>query len=809
MFRALNFRSATTIFRRSPGFAAVAILILALGIGANTAIFSLVDTVLIRPLRYKDPDRLAMFWQSVPARHLARIPVSRADFADLQQQKRSFEGVAAMFIDKEEFGLTGAGDPEQVRGMPVTANLFPLLGVQPFLGRDFLPSEEKPGQDNKVILSYGLWQRRFGGDRSVIGRVIVLDRTPRTVVGVMPRGFSFPPPIRLGVGDIPAGKELWVPCIIDRTNREYHPLAVIGRLKPGVAVKEANTEAITFAAALSKAYPQTNGGIGASVSPLDDLVVSSVRPALLVLFGAVGCVLLIACVNVANLLLTRSAGRRKELAVRAALGANRADLIKQMLLENFALAIPGGALGALLALWAIDLLRTLPNVNLPRIDELSASLSMFIFAAVLALITGLAAGLVPALNATRIDINDSLKNSSRTLAGSRQTMLRSALVVCQISLALLLLSGAGLLIRSFQQLLSVDPGFRTDNVLAMELRLPDSRYDTDQKLNAFGNAVLDRIRALPGVQSVGLVNSLPIVGFQGASLISIEGQPVRKTMGEGILVGQRVATPGYLATLKTPLLAGRYFNDHDIEGAPKVAIVNEALVNRYFHGANPLGKRIRIEDRDWQTIVGVTASMHHEGLGADAEPELFTPFAQNPWSVMSLVIRTSGNPENLASAVRGAVWAVDKEQPISRMVTMDRILEDSLAGRRLNLALLGSFAAVALLLALIGIYGVVSYTVVQRTSEIAVRMALGAQKSSVWKLILAQASALSAIAIAIGLGASLVLTRWMSSLLFRVEPIDPLTLGTVAALVFATALLASSLPAQRATRIDPMQALRD
>jgi putative ABC transport system permease protein len=777
----------------------------------------LLDTVLLRPLPYHDAARLVMLWQSLPAQRLAQVPVSQADFADFQKQSRSFENMAAIYIDKEEFGLTGSGDPEQVRGMPISTNLFSILGVQPMLGRDFLPGEDQAGSDNKVILSYGLWQRRFGGDRGVIGKTITLDRQPRIVVGVMPRGFNFPPPMHLGVGGVSAGKELWVPCVLDKANRDYHPLGVVARLKPGVSVREASAEANTLARTLAKAYPTTNDGvgandgIGANVASMQEQVVSNIRPALIVLFGAVGCVLLIACVNVANLLLARSAGRRKELAVRAALGASRGDLIRQMLLENFALAIPGGVLGLLLALWSTDLLRSLTKSNLPRLDELSANPAVLAFAAALSLLTGLAAGLVPAFSASRVDLNDSLKVASRTLAGARHNTLRNTLAIAQISLALLLLTGAGLLIRSFQQLLHVDPGFQSNNLLAMELRLPRLRYDKAVQLAAFETQLLERIRALSGVVSAGVVNSLPVAGFQAATIISIEGRPSPKTFAAGMLVGQRVISPDYFATMHTPFLAGRDFSTRDAQGAPKVAIVNQALATRYFPSENPLGKRIKIDEdgEEWQTIVGIAASMRHSGLGADADPEIFSPYLQNPWTSMAVVVRTRGNPEDLSATVRSQLWAIDKDQPISRMSTMDRILADSLAGRRLNLALLASFAGVALLLALIGIYGVISYAVVERTSEIAIRMALGAQRSSVWKLVLRQGAALSAAGIAIGMVASLALTRFMSTMLFQVRPIDPVTLASVAAVVLATALLATFLPARRATRIDPMEALRD
>jgi putative ABC transport system permease protein len=806
-----NFRYAVNILRRSPGFASAAVLILGLGIGANTAIFSLVDTVLLRPMQYRDPSRLVMLWQSVAAQGLAQVPVSQADFADLQKQTHSFDDMAALYIDKEEFGLTGQGDAEQLRGMPVSTNLFSILGVQPVLGRDFLPVEDQAGNENKVILSYGLWQRRFGGDRGIVGRAITIDRQPSIVVGVMPRGFNFPPPMRLGIGEVSSGKELWVPAVLDKSNRDYHPLSVVARLRPGVSLEQANAEISTVAQALAKAYPKSNDGVGANVFRMQEEVVSNVRPALLVLFGAVGCVLLIACVNVANLLLARSAGRRKELAVRAALGASRADLIKQMLAENFALSIPGGALGILLAIWGTGLLRSLSKVNLPRLDELSVNPTMLAFAAGLSILTGLMAGLAPALSASRVDLNESLKAVSRTLSGARHNTLRNGLVICQISLALLLLTGAGLLIRSFQQLLHVDPGFQSSNLLTMELRLPRSRYDTSARLVAFEEQVLNRIRSLSGTVSAGVVNSLPIAGFQGASMIAIEGRPAPKSLAAGMIVGQRVVSPDYFKTMGSPLVAGRDFTDRDAEPAPRVAIINQALAHRYFPNEDPLGKRIKIDEpgEPWQTIVGVTGSVHHSGLNLEADPEIFSPYLQNPWSSMGFVVRTHGNPEGLEAAVRSQLWAVDKDQPISHMATMDQILADSLAGRRLNLILLGSFASVALILALIGIYGVMSYAVLQRTGEIAIRMALGAQRASVWALVVSQGAALGVAGIFIGVIASVAFTRLMSSMLFQVRSLDPVTIAVMSVVVQATALLASFIPARRATRIDPMAALRD
>ena len=811
MFTTYNLRYSRHMFRRNPGFACLAILILALGIGANTAIFSLVDTVVLRPLPYRDPGRLVMIWQSMKARGLNQVPVSQADFSDLRKRARSFDGLAAMSLDKPEYALAGAGDPEQVQGIAVTANLFSMLGVQPAIGRDFLPGEDTVGNARKVILSHGLWQRRFGGDPTLVGKTIMIDRQPFAVVGIMPRGFSFPPQMKFGLGSVPSGRDLWVPYVLNEANRDYHPLGVVGRLKSGVSVDQGRAEVGTIAHALEQSFPKSNSGVGATVSGMLEQVVWNVRPALLVLLGAVACVLLIACVNVANLLLARAASRRKELAMRTALGARRRDLIQQMLIENFALALPGGALGVLLAAWATDLLRAVPNSGLPRLGELSVSTAELAYAACLVMITGFATGLIPALTASRIDLSDSLKQGSRTVTGSRRHRLRDALVICQIALALVLLTGAGLLIRSFRQLLEIDPGFRSNNLLTMELRVPYSRYDQQWKVAEFQTQLLDRIRAVKGVESVGSVNTLPIVGFQGASLLRLEGRPTEKSPANGVMVGQRAISPGYFTTMGIPMRAGRDLSAQDTKAALPVAIVNQSTANRYFPGENPIGKRIMIDqpNQPWRTIVGIVGDVRHSDLSVQADPELFLPYLQDSWWVMAFVVRTHGDPEQLAPAVRSQLWSIDKEQPVSRMSTMDRILSDSLAGRRLTLTLLGSFAGGALLLALIGIYGVISYMVVQRSGEIAIRIALGAQRSEVWKLVVLHGAGLAAIGIVAGMLASLGLTRWMASMLFQVRPMDPVTIASVIAVVMSTSILASYLPALRATRIDPIEALRD
>jgi putative ABC transport system permease protein len=796
---------ALRLLRKSPGFTALVTLILALGIGANTAIFSVVDTVLFHPLPYRDSNRLVMLWQTVPSKGLPQVPVSQADFFDFRDASKTLDRMAALYLDKDEYSITGIGDPEQVRGVAVSANMFSLLGIAPVLGRDFLPNEDQAGNDRKVILSHGFWQRHFGGDRSVIGRSLMLDGNSHVIVGVMPRGFEFPMP----TAENP-GKELWVPSVLNRSNRDYHPLGVVAHLSPGASVEQARTEVSTIAARLAAEYAKSNGGVGAKVYPMLESVVSSARPALLLLLAGVGCVLLIACVNIANLLLARSTLRRKEMAVRAALGAGRTELLKQILTENMMLALFGGCAGVLLAVWSVNLLRFFADAGVPRLAEVEVDWRMAAFAAGLSLLTGLLTGLLPALTASRIDINESLKEAGRALAGARHTRVRNVLAVAEIGLALVLLVAAGLLIRSFGRLLNVDPGFKPDNVLTADVRVPRSRYPNQKKIAAFETELLDRASKLPGVSSVATMNSLPIVGFQGATLFRIEGRPAPQQIADSPLASQRVISPGYFRTMGIPLRNGREFTDRD-NGAVGVIIISQSIANRYFPGEDPIGKRMQLDDpkEPWLTIVGVAGDVHQFGLAADSGLAMYVPYLQETWTVMSLVLRAQSHPEALAAAVRAQVSAIDRDQPVANITTLDKIVAGSLSARRFQLMLLGTFAGVALMLALIGIYGVISYSVFHRTNEIAIRMALGARPADVLKNVLLHGMTLAAIGIGTGLTAALLVTRWMTGLLFQVRPADPVTLFAVSAAVLATALLASYLPARRATRIDPVSALRE
>ena len=777
------------------------VLILALGIGANTVIFSVVDTVLFRPLPYRDASRLVMFWQTIPGKGLHQLPVSQADFYDFRATSKTLEQMATIYLDKSDFAITGLGDPQQVHGMAVSANLFSTLGVAPALGRDFRPDEDEAGNERKVILSHSFWQRQFGGDRSVIGRTLTLDGNVHTIVGVMPRGFEF---------STEPGREVWVPWVLNRANRDYHPLGVVARLRGSATVEQARGEVSTIAAQLAQEYSKSNAGVGATVYPMLELVVSASRPALLMLLAGVGCVLLIACVNVANLLLARSTLRRKEMAVRAALGAGRGELLKQILFENMLLALVGGFGGVLFAIWGVSLLRFFGDAGVPRLAEVEVDWRMLAFALGLSLLTGLLTGLLPAFTASRIDLNESLKEAGRSLAGTRHNRVRNTLAVAEIGLALVLLVAAGLLIRSFVRVLNVDPGFQPNHVLTADVRLPLSKYPTEKQIAAFETELLERVTNLPGVVSAGAVNSLPIVGFQGATLFRIEGRPVPQSLAESALASQRVVSPGYFKTMGIPLHAGRDFSSRD-NGTVPVIIISQSIASRHFPATGPIGKRMQLDDprQPWLTIVGVAGDVRQFGLAADSGLAMYVPYLQESWSVMSLVVRTQSNPETLARAVREQVWAIDRDQPVANITTLDKIVANSVSARRFQLILLGAFSAVALMLALVGIYGVISYSVFHRSNEIAIRMALGARPADVLKNVLAHGMTLAAIGVGAGLIAAMAVTRWMTGLLFEVHPTDPATLAAVSAAVLVTALAASYLPARRATKIDPATALRD
>ncbi|MEK6299557.1 MAG: ABC transporter permease [Acidobacteriota bacterium] len=810
-----DLRYGSRMLLKRPGFTAVAVLALALGIGANSAIFSVVNGVVLRALPYKDPEALMMVWNRRPLLQaqagMNEFPVSAADFVEWRDQNQVFEQIAAFHT--QPFNITGAGEPEFLGGVRSSAGLFSLLGVEAKLGRTFLPEEDQPGAGHVVILSPGLWERRFGSDPQIIGQKLTLNDEPYTVIGVMPPGFQFP-----RKGEMPAGYQFprqadlytplaWTPAQVGNRGRNF--LAVVGRLKPQVGIAQAQAGMHEIAERLTQQYPQFNSNKEVFIVPLHQQVIGKVRTALLVLLGAVAFVLLIACANVANLLLARAASRQKEIAIRTALGASRWRVIRQLLTESVLLSLAGGTLGLLLAMWGIDLLLAISPANLPRVDAIGVDGRVFGFTLAISLLTGIVFGLVPAIQASKPDVNEALKEGGRASSVSHNRF-RGALVVSEVALSLVLLIGAGLMIRSFVRLLNSSPGLDPENVLTLDVGLPRTKYTGPQQV-AFFQQVIERLRALPGVKSAGAVYPLPLSGAEEGMGFGIEGR-ADSAPGERYNAGPRWVSPGYFNTMGIALMKGRELSERDGGDSPRVLLINEAMAARYFPDEDPIGKRVAFDQvnnaPNWREIVGVVGDVKHSAMDSDPKPEMYFPFTQYPSFFMTLVVRTSGDPLNLVAAARSEVLAVEKNQPISNVHTMEELLSNSIAQRRFNMLLLSVFAGVALLLAAVGIYGVMSYSVAQRTHELGVRMALGARTSHVLALVVKQGMTLALIGVGIGLAASFALTRVMASLLYGVSATDPLTFSVIALVLASVAFLACYLPARRATKVDPMVALR-
>jgi len=797
-----DLRFSLRMLVKNPGFTAVAAITLALGIGANTAIFSVVNAVLLRPLPYRDPSRLVLMNES--SKQLPDMSVSYPNYLDWRDRSRSFERIAA--VQPAQYTLSGVERPERLGGWNVTADFFPTLGIAPLVGRDLTAQDDRPGAPPVALLTYGLWQRRFGGDRSVVGRALTLSGRSVAVIGVLPRQFRF------YYGDA----DLFLPLGLDSDrlkDRDEHPgIYVVARLRPGATAQTAFADMDAIARGLEKEHPESNSGNRVAVKLLQDDVVSILRPVLVVLAGAVGFVLLIACANVANLLLARASTREKEIAIRRALGASRRRVLRQVLTESALLSLAGGGLGLLLAAWLSDVLLSLIPAGLPRMDEVRLDATVLGFTLVLSLLTGLVFGIAPAWQASRSDVLEPLKETARgSSSGRGQQRFRSVLVVSEVALALVLLAGAGLMARSFERLQEVRPGFRPGNVLSAQLVLPELKYKTKAEINSFADRLVARVEALPGVEAAGTVNPLPLTQEGWQTDYQIEGRPV-PARGEAPNSDYHVVSGAYFKAMGIPLVRGRLFDDSDREDTTPVVLVNETLARRWWPAGDAVGKRMRTGSVDqpgpWMTVAGVVGDVRQYGLDQEQKTQFYRTERQVALHPMSLVLRAQGDPEALASALRGAVQSIDPDQPIYNVRSMDSLLATTLAPRRLSLLLLATFAVTALLLAGVGIYGVLAYSVTQRTHEIGIRMALGARRADVLVMVLRQGLRLVLAGAALGVAAAFGLTRLMSSLLFGVSPTDPATLGAVCLVLVGVALLACLVPARRASGVDPMIALR-
>jgi predicted permease len=803
------------VLRKSPGFAAIAVIVLALGIGANTAIFSVVNAVLLRPLPYRDPSRLLQVWHVPPPKNfpgMSIFAVSPANYLDWERENHVFQSMAIYGF--RSFNITGTDQPQALQASAVSQQFYSTLGVQPLLGRTFTPGEEQAGHDQVVILGYALWKSSFGGNPHVVGTSIRLDDQPYTVVGVMPPNFKFP--------DF---AQLWTPLgwtDQERAVRGNHNYLVIGRLKSGASMQQAQAEMNTISARLQQQYPADDAGWGAVLVPLREQLVGDVRPALLVLLGAVAFVLLIACANVANLVLARTVTRRRELAIRAALGATRVRMLREVLAETVVLAVAGGALGLLLAHFGVRLIVDFLAGQLPRAAEISLDVSVLAFTLGISVIAGILAGLVPAWRYTRndFDVHEALKQASgRTETEAGGTRTRGALVVCEVALSLMLLAGAGLMIRSLWALRNTDPGFDPHNVLTMTLPTSAVRYPGIEPMILHYQQVLRRVRAVPGVVYAGATDALPLSGNGSTQPVSIEGQPVRP-MSEQPEVGVRMSTPGYLEAMRVPLVRGRLINDTDISGRPPVAVINQAMAKQFWPHDDPIGKRFTLTFFPGITreVVGVVANSKMDALNiAQSQSMIYLPLAQltmppgQVWHgfAVSLAVRTATDPGSAAAAITHAVHEVDAAQPVMQVETMDSIVADSLSQQRFNMLLLAAFAGLALLLAAVGIYSVLSYSVRRRVREIGIRMALGAQIGDVLRLVLLEGMRPTLLGLAIGVAGALVLGRVVSRLIYGVSAADPATFAAVSALLAAVAAAASLIPAYRATRVEPVKTLRE
>ena len=790
-----------------PGFSAIVILTLALGIGANTALFSVVNAVLLEPLPFSEPDRLVRLWSAYPERDIELGTTSPLDLDDWRSQSVAFENMAGFpNIRLRGFVLTGGDSPEEIETVFVTEGFFETLAVVPQLGRTLSSDDHVEGNNQVVVLSHGAWQRRFGADPGIVGGTVNLSGSPFTVIGVMPPSFEYPY----------ADAEMWAPLSLIPDDgvprrRFVRWLSVVARLAPGASIEQAQAEMNTVAGRLAREYPEANEGLtGVTLRPLHEQMVGDVRTAMLTVFAAVGFVLLIGCANIANLLLARSEGRRREIAVRVALGAGRGRLLRQLLTESVVLALCGGIIGLALSIWGVRALVAMAPEEIPRLSSVSIDASVLLFTGAMALMTGLAFGLVPALRAAASDPHDALKEGVRgSSAGGGRHAFRGFLVTAEIALVVVLAIGAGLLIRTYSRLLQVDPGIDSSNLLTLSVTAQSYKYPESEQFVAFFEEVIAAVREAPGVEGAAMIRPMPLRAdtFSGESFrFSIPGQP-EMPAGEERSAVLRFASPGYFKTMGIPMMAGRDFTSRDDRESPLVLVVNKTAADRYWPDEDPVGQKIQVGDSNAE-IIGVVGDVRQLSLAQEPSPAVYSAFTQISRVGMTLVVRTTGDPLATLATVQNAIWEVDPDQPITQMATMGDLVLSSVAQPRFSMSLLAIFAALALLLAAVGIYGVISYSVSQRTHEIGLRMALGAETGDVLKLIVRHGLFLASLGIGIGLVGAFLVTRLMESLLYGVAALDVTTFAFVAVLLGVVALLATTVPALRAARVDPMVSLR-
>lgn len=800
----------------TPGFSFVAIITVALAIGANTTVFSLVNALLLRPLPYKNPQELVLLWEKFSAQGLDQIPVSAPEYLDYEKDLKSLEIAGFDYVD---LNLTAGEMPERIAGAVVTPSVFSVLGVEPIRGRAFTKTEFGEGNDNVVVVSERLWKRRFNSDPEFVGKQLSLNGRSFTVIGIMSEGFQFPLPLfNVQGGTFGQQVDIWKPIAFsknDLESRGSRSYGIVGRLKPGVSLLQAQAEVDTVITSWLPRFPdnyEPATRFGGTLYKFHDQVVGGMRTALVILLGAVALVLLIACANLTTMLLARAGAREREFAIRVALGAGPARLLRQMLTESVLLAVIGGLAGVLLAIWGLDLLRALGSHTVPRIAEANLDLRVLLVTLVASIFTGILFGLVPALASSKPELTEALKEGGRgSTTGTRRNRVRNALVISEVALALVLLVGAGLLLKSFARLQNVDPGFDPRNVLSMEVSLPVAKYPRGKPVTDFYAEIIRRVQTLPGVEAVALTSILPLSGTNSDSSFAIEG---RDPTQEKVYPDEEIrsVTENYFKVLKVPLVQGRFFDERDTADAPQVVIVNQSFARKWFPNQEAIGKKItfsdpRKPDPKWITIVGLVGDMRHRGLDVDAKPEYYLPHPQNPYRGMILAIRSQQDPRSLAESIRREIHQLDPELPAANVRTLENVASDSVAPRRLSVVLIGVFAAVALVLASVGIYGVMSFLVVQRTHEIGVRMALGAQRADVLRLVVGHGMRLVLIGSVLGLVMALLSTRALSAMLYRVSAFDLTTFAGVTIALALVALLASYIPALRATRADPMIAL--